>query len=63
MEPGPEMMPSMPVHQHVHHHMYHYHPPAPRQIPSRMHHLHISFGPHMVRIVNEQDYFVVFKGQ
>ncbi|XP_046741899.1 uncharacterized protein LOC124408764 isoform X2 [Diprion similis] len=44
MESGPEMMPSMPVHQHVHHHMYHYHPPGPRQIP---HHLHISFGPHM----------------
>ncbi|XP_020706736.2 E3 ubiquitin-protein ligase Arkadia isoform X2 [Athalia rosae] len=47
MEPGPDM-PSMPVHQHVHHHMYHYHPPpAPRQIPPRTHHLHISFSSHM----------------
>lgn len=43
----PVMLPSMPVHQHVHHHMYHY---DPHQRPSqRMHHLHISFHPHMVR--------------
>lgn len=41
----PVMLPSMPVHQHVHHHMYHY---DPHQRPSqRMHHLHISFHPHM----------------
>lgn len=49
MEPRPDIMPSVPVHQHVHHHMYHYPPPPPRQIPPRMHHLHISFGPHMHR--------------
>lgn len=41
----PVMLPSMPVHQHVHHHMYHY---DPHQRPSqRMHHVHISFHPHM----------------
>ncbi|XP_012231747.2 E3 ubiquitin-protein ligase Arkadia [Linepithema humile] len=46
MEPTPPvMLPSMPVHQHVHHHMYHY---DPHQRPSqRLHHVHISFHPHM----------------
>ncbi|XP_011349734.1 E3 ubiquitin-protein ligase Arkadia isoform X2 [Ooceraea biroi] len=46
MEPTPPvMLPSMPVHQHVHHHMYHY---DPHQRPSqRMHHVHISFHPHI----------------
>jgi len=42
------MLPSLhqPIHQHVHHHMYHY---DPHQRPSqRMHHVHISFHPHMV---------------
>ncbi|KAL0132164.1 hypothetical protein PUN28_000144 [Cardiocondyla obscurior] len=41
------MLPSIhqPIHQHVHHHMYHY---DPHQRPSqRMHHVHISFHPHM----------------
>ncbi|KYM75329.1 E3 ubiquitin-protein ligase arkadia-C [Atta colombica] len=41
------MLPSLhqPIHQHVHHHMYHY---DPHQRPSqRMHHVHISFHPHM----------------
>lgn len=43
--PPPVMLPSMPVHQHVHHHMYHY---DPHQRPSqRMHHVHISFHPHI----------------
>lgn len=50
MEPTPQvMLPSMPVHQHVHHHMYHY---DPHQRPSqRMHHVHISFHPHLVYIL------------
>lgn len=57
VEPSPELMTSIPVHQHhVHHHMYHYstHPQQmpPRMhhlhiMPSRLHHLHISFSPNV----------------
>ncbi|XP_053978609.1 uncharacterized protein LOC128876348 isoform X4 [Hylaeus volcanicus] len=50
MEPiPPVMLPSMPVHQYVHHHMYHHYRPRqrPPPVPQRMHHVHISFHPHM----------------
>ncbi|KAI4488773.1 hypothetical protein M0802_011283 [Mischocyttarus mexicanus] len=55
VEPSPELVTTIPVHQHVHHHMYHYntHPQiSPRMhhlhiMPSRLHHLHISFSPNV----------------
>ncbi|XP_015589529.1 uncharacterized protein LOC107265055 isoform X2 [Cephus cinctus] len=51
----PEMMTSLPVHQHVHHHMHHYHPHLSPPMPQRFHHLHISLLPHLAGGYMEQD--------